>query len=114
MNVKAVIFDMDGLMFDTEKLWINSVRMTNKNHNTKVPIKLIKECVGFRKDIIDQKIKEHMGQDFDTEEFRRLNRLYMNEEINNTGLKKKKGLTKLIRFLQSKNIPMAVDRKSVV
>jgi len=112
MNVKAVIFDMDGLMFDTEKLWINSVKKTNKNNNTKVPIKLIKECVGFRKDIIDQKIKEHMGQDFDTEEFRRLNRLYMNEEINNTGLKKKKGLTKLIRFLQSKNIPMAVASTS--
>lgn len=112
MNIKAVIFDMDGLMFDTEKLWINSVKQTNRYHNTKVPIKLIKECVGFRKDIIDLKIKEYMGQNFDTEKFRELNRYYMKEEVKNSGLKKKKGLTKLIKFLQNKNIPMAIASTS--
>lgn len=111
-NFKAVIFDMDGLMFDTERMWLKAVKLTNKYNNYNVPIKLIKECIGLRNDVLDIKLKEYMGQGFDINNFRELNRKYMREEVEKVGLKKKKGLSTLLKFLEKNNIPMAVASSS--
>ena len=66
-KIDAVVFDMDGLMFETEKLWIDSVIKINEVSNYNLPIELAIECIGKRKDDGDKRIKEVMGNDFDTE-----------------------------------------------
>lgn len=111
-KIEAVVFDMDGLMFDTERLWLNSVKRTNEVYGYNVPEELIIECMGKRKDYIDIKLKEVLGNDFDTVEFRKLNVKYMNEDVEKNGLKIKKGLIELLDFLKLHNIKMAVASSS--
>jgi len=43
---------MDGLMFETEKLWLDAVKKTNEVYGYKVPLEIIIECMGKRKDLI--------------------------------------------------------------
>ena len=111
-NIEAVVFDMDGLMFETEKLWLDSVKKTNEVYGYNVPIDLIIECMGKRKDAIDAKLKEEMGENFDPIEFRNLNRKFMDEDVKNNGLQIKKGLKELIKFLKEKNIKIAIASSS--
>lgn len=113
MNIiEAVVFDMDGLMFDTEKLWLDSVIKTNEVYGYNVPESLVIECMGKRKDYIDSRFKEVMGQDFDTDEFRRINKVFAAEDVSKNGLRVKKGLIELLYFLKSKNIKIALASSS--
>lgn len=111
-NIEAVIFDMDGLMFETEKLWLDAVKKTNEVYGYNVPLELIIECMGKRKDLIDLKLKEELGENFDPVKFRNLNKKFMDEDVATNGLKIKKGLTELISFLKSKNIKIAIASSS--
>lgn len=113
-NIEAVVFDMDGLMFETEKLWLDGVKKTNEVYGYNVPLSLIIECMGKREDLIDLRLKEKLGADFDTTEFRRLNKMFMDEEVAENGLQIKKGLRELIAFLKSKHIKIAVASSSSI
>ena len=57
MKIEAVVFDMDGLIFDTEGLWLRSVEKTNSQFSYNVPLELIIECMGHRKDKIENILK---------------------------------------------------------
>lgn len=112
LSVDAVVFDMDGLMVETEKLWLDSVIKTNEVYGYNVPAWLVIECMGKRNDFIDLRFKEVLGEDFDTVTFRQLNSKLMNEEIEKNGLKTKKGLIELLEFLKERGIKMAVASSS--
>lgn len=113
-KIEAVIFDMDGLMFETEKLWLDAVIKTNEVYGYQVPLDVIIECMGKRKDFIDIKLKEVMGIDFDTDEFRKINKEFMVKDVSENGLKKKKGLEELIYYLKKKNIKIAIASSSSI
>lgn len=112
IKVEAVVFDMDGLMFETEKLWLDSVIKTNEVYGYDVPVSLVIECMGKRNDFIDKRFKEVLGEDFDTDKFRQLNREFMNDDVSRNGLKTKKGLIDLLDFLKESGIKMAVASSS--
>ena len=113
-KIEAVVFDMDGLMFDTEKLWLDAAIKTNKEYGYNVPPELIVECMGKRKDYIMAHLKEKMGENFDPIEFTNLNRKFMNEDVEKNGLAIKKGLRELLSFLNDKNIKIAIASSSSV
>lgn len=111
-EIEAIVFDMDGVMFDTEKLWVNSVIKTNEEYGFNMSIDVVLDCIGKRNDFIDKQFKEVMGKDFDTNKFRELNIKYMEKEIETNGMPIKKGLIELLEYSKSKNIKLAIDSSS--
>ena len=111
-NIEAVVFDMDGLMFDTEKLWIDAVIRANKENNYNVPVELAIECIGKRSDETNRILKEQLG--ININEYRLLIDKYMDEDIKLNGLRIKKGLKELLSFLKSKNIKIAIASSSEI
>lgn len=107
-KIEAVIFDMDGLMIDTESLFLNSCLKTNEVYGFKVPKELIIECIGKRKDKTIQLFKQVMGPDFDVNYYFDLSREFKRQEIEDNGIKVKKGLFELLDYLKQNNIKMAV------
>ena len=111
-NIQAVIFDMDGLMFDSERLWVNSTIKTNINFGYKVPEEVIIECIGCRNDVIELKLKDKMGVDFNAKRFLNLNEKFMKEDVKINGLAIKKGLIELLEFLKRNSVLIAIASSS--
>ncbi len=108
MMIKGVIFDMDGLMIDTEKLlkrfWCQAANEfgypMKEEHVLSIRSLAAKYAI--------PKLKGYFGKDFDYAAVRGRRMELMNQYIEQHGVEKKKGLDELIAYLKKENIKMAV------
>ncbi len=106
--LKSVIFDMDGLMVDTESLlqtfWCKAANQLGYPMTKK-------HVLGIRslssKYAIPQ-LKNLFGDDFDYYAVRALRIKMMNDYISKNGLVKKNGLDELLQYLKTTNLKIAV------
>lgn len=103
---------MDGVIFNTERLWVYSVIKTNIENNYNVPEELIIDCIGCRNDEIECMLKMKMGDNFDSKLFLSLNEKYMNQYVELNGIPIKKGLFELLNYLKSNRIKIAIASSS--
>jgi HAD superfamily hydrolase (TIGR01509 family) len=112
MKESAAIFDLDGLMIETEKPMIPLLKSAAKSLGYEVSETLILKTVGTdAKSTADVWHKE-MGADFPFEKINKIAADAMFAEFEKTGLPLRPGLLVLLDFLKSKNIPMAVATSS--
>ena len=111
-KIEAVVFDMDGLMFDTERIWVDSVMKTNKEYNTNITKEFLLDCMGLKNSAITERFKEILPSNIDVAEFRNQNSYYVHKEIDEHGPGVKKGLFELLEFLKAHNIKMGVATSS--
>ena len=65
MNIKGAIFDMDGLMIDSEKIVFMGYEFAmNKFGYSKKILDLAKSCIGLTYDDTCRKFNEEMGKGF--------------------------------------------------
>lgn len=102
MKTKGVIFDMDGLMLDTEKLlarfWIEAAKTfgfdMKKEHVLGIRSLAGKYAV--------PKLQGIFGEAFDYNTIRKKRIKLMNEYIEENGIEKKKGLDELLEYLKGR------------
>ncbi|MCL2440710.1 MAG: HAD family phosphatase [Treponema sp.] len=108
----AVIFDMDGLMFDTENLTIPIWEPAGNLFGYKITRDIVMKVIGISNKRSREVMLEEFGVDFPYEkvhaEFRRL----VNKEIEENGLPKKPGLDFLLDKLYAANIPFGLATSS--
>lgn len=106
--LKGIIFDMDGLMVDTEKLltrfWGEAAAFYGFN--------MTKEHVLGIRSLAAKYAEPHLkgifGDDFDYQKVRRKRIDLMNAYIEKNGIEKKKGLDELLDYLASTDLKLAV------
>ncbi len=100
MKKKTVIFDMDGVIFDTENVIMNCwIQVASKYHIEDIEHTFY-QVVGMNVNETKRILLENYGDDFPYDEFRSEYRSLFYERIAKMGMPVKKGARELLSFLK--------------
>ena len=105
---RAVIFDMDGLMIDTERLALKAWQLAGVDFGFPITEDIFVTMVGRNRWDSDRTLVEVFGSDFPVDAVRKRYRTYVNGWIDEGKLSIKSGLLELLGFLDHVSIPKAV------
>ncbi len=106
--IEAVVFDMDGILFDTEKLWGEAWKHAGTKLGCADASVLKPKAMGMNWTQLKQFFYENLGPDFPYEEYMKLAIEDMAENIEQNGLPVKPGLYELLDYLKRNGYKIAV------
>lgn len=107
-RIDLVIFDMDGTIFDTEKLGIECWKEAFEKMNIPVPEKVLYNKIGLNSKDSKELMKKESGVDFDYDVVKKLKRDLVKKYIEENGTPIKEGFLNLINFLKNNKIKTAL------
>jgi HAD superfamily hydrolase (TIGR01509 family) len=109
----AFIFDMDGLMLDTEHRTNQAWQRAAADFGYDFTDEMIRECVGYSLVMSEFLQKKFFGEDYPFQKIRDQKVIYYEENIKQNGIPVKKGLIPLLDLLESRHIRKAVASSTV-
>ena len=111
-KIQGVIFDMDGLMFDTEPVWGSSWAPVCAEVGYEVPEGMVAGVRGRAGETMLAALRDYLGDDAPVETILEEEKKLVRKRINEEGVPKKAGLDDLLTYLHDCQIPMAVASSS--
>lgn len=110
--LKAVIFDMDGLMIDSERICFRGYQKEFEKYEKIMDETLYQLILGKNKPSIYQAFHEVMGENFPIEKIHEDVLEYIDATLKQEGVPLKEGLLELLEYLQTKKIKCVVATSS--
>lgn len=110
-RVKAVVFDMDGLLVDSEVVYCEALTVEAAAMGHALPLEVMKRMIGHTWAGSAQVLRQHFGDDFDTERLREgsVERFY---ELAKAEIALKAGVLELLDRLDQMSLPRAIATSS--
>ena len=113
MKYKLIIFDMDGLMFDTEKMYYKSCKKFALDYGFSYDIDKRNQMAGMSESGIHRFITADIGSEEKTTQFRTKLKEYREEYFKTYDKSlKKEGLDQLLEFIKENNVRACVASSS--
>lgn len=106
--IKGAVFDMDGLLIDTEKLYLKYWKQAAADFGYIMEDKHVFAIRSLARKFSVPKLKDFFGENFPTEEIRTRRTELINAHIEKYGVELKKGVSELFDYLKNNNIKLAV------
>lgn len=106
--IKGAIFDMDGLMIDTEKLYLRYWKQAAADFGYTMEDKHVFSIRSLARKFSNPLLKSFFGEEFPVDEVRQRRTELINAHIEENGINVKNGLFKLWDFLKENSIKIAV------
>jgi HAD superfamily hydrolase (TIGR01509 family) len=110
--IELVIFDMDGLMFDSEKISIYAWRRASEKYGYDITEEIFKQTLGLNLEKIREIFCKYFGEDCPYDDIKTQRRYVIDQYIDEKGVPVKKGLFNLLEALKKLNIRTAVATSS--
>lgn len=104
----AVVFDMDGVIFDSERLVLQCWEKVAEKYHYSGMHEVFFPCIGTNKVKTKEILLDYYGGDFPYEEFNGEASALFQQITQRDGLPVKKGARELMEYLGRRGIPMAV------
>jgi len=109
--IEAVLFDMDGLLIDTEAVYIEAYRAAAETLGIEMPLALCHAMIGVPSRECDAMIQDHFGPDFRLDRFERHFRDHAERRMAEQ-VPVKPGAVELLEFLRGRALPLAIATSS--
>lgn len=106
--IKGAVFDMDGLMFDSERLVYETWQMMMDELGFEYNLEIFKNTIGLRTDMAESYYNSLYGERFCYQPLKQRSREIFLKRVSEEGVPIKKGLVDLLEFLKSNNLKIAV------
>lgn len=101
-KIEAVVFDMDGILLDTETICDKTWEMALDKMGVKSEVDIVNECRGMNREDSVLTLKKIIGQDFDGERFLSLTSDYFHEVEFSTGIPLMPYAKEILEYLRPK------------
>lgn len=103
-DFSAVIFDMDGLVLDTETTYCHAWKQAATEMGYEFSEQFCLSMSGLHSNDVERKLFERCGKEFDIAEFGRLSGQYWRKHVTQLGIPVKKGFFNVLDILKNHNI----------
>ena len=110
-TVRAVVFDMDGLLVDTEAVYRDVMTVVAAERGHEMPFNLFRSMIGLTGPMSDRRMLNHFGEDYPVEAFNTDVRARV-EAACEVGVALKAGVTELLDDLDAAGLPRAIATSS--
>lgn len=113
MMIKAIIFDMDGLMIDSENATYRVFKKVLANYGYNMTKDFYVTLLGNTRPTVTKKYKQEFGEDFDVDKYIKEGYDVLEAEFISEGIPVKKGLVNLLKYLKDNNYKTIVASSSI-
>lgn len=108
MAIKAVIFDMDGVLFDTEKLCMDSWMVVAEEWGIPDMEAFFPTCIGRNLTDTRRLFAGFYGDAYDYEDFRKQASAWFHSQIERNGAPVKTGVKEILEYLRRAGYPVGL------
>ena len=111
--IKAVIFDMDGVIFDSERLYLECCMEAAAIFGIDDMENTCMSCIGLNTERTLARFSEVYGEDFPVNDFWKEATSRFAQKVQNNLLPVKKGARELLEYLKNNNVPVALASSTI-
>ena len=108
MKYKAVVFDMDGVIFDSERLVLECWAEIAQKKGIKCMDEVFHQCIGTNMIKTKEILLENYGEDFPFDEFRTEASILFHSRYDNGRLPMKTGIKELLVYLKEQGVKIGL------
>ena len=109
--VRAVVFDMDGLLVDTETVIFRAMQHTAGGFGRELPFSTFQRMVGLQDEASNAVLVEHFGEGFDLPAWTLAVRAHSHAQMA-AGVALKAGVQEIVDYLAQAGLPRAIATSS--